>query len=144
QPFMYTLEPPKLGDDPVDQFLFETRSGFCEHYASAFTFLMRAADIPARIVTGYLGGETNPVDGYFVVRQSDAHAWTEVWLQDEGWVRVDPTAVVSPLRIERGLAAAVPEADRPLIERRNFDWLKQARYAWDAVANSWNQWVLGY
>ena len=144
QPFMYTLEPPKLGPDPVDEFLFVTRSGFCEHYASAFTFLMRAADIPARVVTGYLGGETNPVDGYFVVRQSDAHAWTEVWLADEGWVRVDPTATVSPLRIERGLAAAVPEADRPLLERRNLDWLKQARFAWDAVANSWNQWVLGY
>jgi len=144
QPFIYTLEPPKLDADPVDQFLFETRSGFCEHYASAFTFLMRAADIPARVVTGYLGGEVNPVDGYFVVRQSDAHAWSEVWLPGEGWVRVDPTAAVSPLRIERGLAAAVPESDRPLLERNSFDWLKQARYAWDAVANTWNQWVLGY
>jgi transglutaminase-like putative cysteine protease len=144
QPFTYTLEPPKLDADPVDQFLFETRSGFCEHYASAFTFLMRAAGIPARVVTGYLGGEINPVDGYVVVRQSDAHAWSEVWLPGEGWVRVDPTAAVSPLRIERGLAAAVPEIDRPLLARNSFDWLKQARYAWDAVANSWNQWVLGY
>jgi hypothetical protein len=128
----------------VDQFLFETRSGFCEHYASAFTFLMRAAGIPARVVTGYLGGEINPVDGYFVVRQSDAHAWSEVWLPGEGWIRVDPTAAVSPLRIERGLAAAVPETDRPLLDRSTFDWLKRARYAWDAVANTWNQWVLGY
>jgi transglutaminase-like putative cysteine protease len=144
QPFTYTLEPPKLNADPVDQFLFETRSGFCEHYASAFTFLMRAAGIPARVVTGYLGGEVNPVDGYVVVRQSDAHAWSEVWLPSEGWVRVDPTAAVSPLRIERGLAAAVPEIDRPLLARNSFDWLKQARYAWDAVANTWNQWVLGY
>lgn len=144
QPFTYTLEPPKLNADPVDQFLFETRSGFCEHYASAFTFLMRAAGIPARVVTGYLGGEVNPVDGYVVVRQSDAHAWSEVWLPGEGWVRVDPTAAVSPLRIERGLAAAVPETDRPLLARNSFDWLKQARYAWDAVANTWNQWVLGY
>jgi len=144
QPFTYTLEPPKLNADPVDQFLFETRSGFCEHYASAFTFLMRAAGIPARVVTGYLGGEVNPVDGYVVVRQSDAHAWSEVWLPGEGWVRVDPTAAVSPLRIERGLAAAVPEIDRPLLARNSFDWLKQARYAWDAVANTWNQWVLGY
>lgn len=144
QPFMYTLEPPPLGADPVDEFLFQTRSGFCEHYASAFTFLMRAADIPARVVTGYLGGEINPVDGYLVVRQSDAHAWTEVWLPDEGWVRVDPTAAVSPLRIERGRAAAVPEAELALLERRSFDWLRQARYAWDAVANTWNQWVLGY
>lgn len=144
QPFTYTLEPPKLGADPVDQFLFETRSGFCEHYASAFTFLMRAAAIPARVVTGYLGGEVNPVDGYVVVRQSDAHAWSEVWLPGEGWVRVDPTAAVSPLRIERGLAAAMPEIDRPLLARNSFDWLKQARYAWDAAANTWNQWVLGY
>ena len=144
QPFTYTLEPPKLDADPVDQFLFETRSGFCEHYASAFTFLMRAAGIPARVATGYLGGEVNPVDGYVVVRQSDAHAWSEVWLPGEGWVRVDPTAAVSPLRIERGLAAAVPEIDRPLLARNSFDWLKQARYAWDAVANTWNQWVLGY
>ncbi len=144
QPFVYTLDPPKLGADPVDQFLFETRSGFCEHYASSFTFLMRAAGIPARVVTGYLGGEINPVDGYVVVRQSDAHAWSEVWLPGEGWIRIDPTAAVSPLRIERGLAAAVPEIDRPLLARSTFDWLKQARYALDAVANSWNQWVLGY
>ncbi len=144
QPFTYTLEPPKLEADPVDQFLFETRSGFCEHYASAFTFLMRAAGIPARVVTGYLGGEVNPVDGYVVVRQSDAHAWSEVWLPGEGWVRVDPTAAVSPLRIERGLAAAVPEVDRPLLARNRLEWLKQARYAWDAVGNTWNQWVLGY
>ncbi len=144
QPFVYTLEPPKLDADPVDQFLFETRRGFCEHYASAFTFLMRAAGIPARVVTGYLGGEVNPVDGYVVVRQSDAHAWSEVWLPEEGWVRVDPTAAVSPLRIERGLAAAVPETDRPLLAREGFNWLKQARFALDAVANTWNQWVLGY
>jgi transglutaminase-like putative cysteine protease len=144
QPFVYTLDPPKLGADPVDQFLFETRSGFCEHYASAFTFLMRAAGIPARVVTGYLGGEINPVDGYLVVRQSDAHAWSEVWLPGEGWTRVDPTAAVSPLRIERGMAAAVPEVERPLLERTGFDWLRPARYAWDAMANTWNQWVLGY
>jgi hypothetical protein len=105
---------------------------------------MRAAGIPARVVTGYLGGEVNPVDGYVVVRQSDAHAWSEVWLPGEGWIRVDPTAAVSPLRIERGLAAAVPQADQPLLARSRFDWLKQARFAWDAVANTWNQWVLGY
>jgi transglutaminase-like putative cysteine protease len=144
QPFVYTLGPPALGADPIDQFLFETRKGFCEHYASAFTFLMRAAGIPTRVVTGYLGGEVNPVDGYLIVRQSDAHAWSEVWLPGEGWVRVDPTAAVSPLRLERGLSAAVPEADRPLLARSGFDWLRNARYAWEAVANSWNQWVLGY
>ena len=145
QPFIYTLAPPELGDNPVDQFLFDTRSGFCEHYASAFAFLMRAAGVPARVVTGYLGGEMNPVDGYLIVRQSEAHAWTEVWLPGEGWVRVDPTAAVSPLRIERGLAAAVPETDQASLRARNrLKWLRQARFAWDAVANSWNQWVLGY
>ena len=144
QPFTYSLDPPKLDADPVDQFLFETRSGFCEHYASAFTLLMRAAGLPARVVTGYLGGEINPVDGYVIVRQSDAHAWSEVWLSGEGWIRVDPTAAVSPLRIERGLAAAVPAIDQALLARKSFEWLKQARYAWDAVANTWNQWVLGY
>jgi protein-glutamine gamma-glutamyltransferase len=144
-PFFYTLEPPRLGLDPVDQFLFETRSGFCEHYASAFTFLMRAAGVPARVVTGYLGGEINPVDDYLVVRQSEAHAWSEVWLPNEGWVRVDPTATVSPLRIERGLVAAVPASDAlPLLSRTQIDWIKQMRFALDAVANSWNQWVLGY
>ncbi|HEX7812015.1 MAG TPA: DUF3488 and transglutaminase-like domain-containing protein [Burkholderiales bacterium] len=145
QPFIYTLAPPPLGDDPVDEFLFTTRSGFCEHYASSFAFLMRAAGIPARVVTGYLGGEINPVDGYLVVRQSEAHAWTEVWLSGEGWVRIDPTAAVSPLRVESGLAAAVPESERnPLLGSDRFEWLRQARFAWDAVANSWNQWVLGY
>jgi len=145
QPFTYTLAPPELGNNPVDQFLFETRSGFCEHYASAFTYLMRAAGVPARVVTGYLGGEMNPVDGYLIVRQSEAHAWTEIWLAGEGWVRVDPTAAVSPLRIERGLAAAVPETDQASLRARNrLEWLRQARFALDAVANSWNQWVLGY
>ncbi|MGQ0578550.1 MAG: transglutaminase TgpA family protein [Betaproteobacteria bacterium] len=145
QPFTYTLAPPELGDNPVDQFLFETRSGFCEHYASAFTYLMRAAGVPARVVTGYLGGEMNPVDGYLIVRQSEAHAWTEVWLSGEGWVRVDPTAAVSPLRIESGLAAAVPETDQAILGARNrLEWLRQTRFAWDAVANAWNQWVLGY
>jgi hypothetical protein len=106
---------------------------------------MRAAGVPARVVTGYLGGEINPLDGYLIVRQSEAHAWTEVWLSGEGWVRVDPTAAVSPLRIERGLAAAVPDTDKASLRARNrLAWLRQAGYALDAIANSWNQWVLGY
>lgn len=145
QSFVYTLEPPVLGEEPVDEFLFETRSGFCEHYASAFAVLMRAAGIPARVVTGYLGGEINPMDGYLVVRQSEAHAWTEIWLAGEGWVRVDPTAAVSPLRIESGLAASVPETDRvSVFTRRDMQWLRQMRFTWDAISNGWNQWVLGY
>ena len=102
QPFQYTLTPPALGAQPVDEFLFETREGFCEHYASALTVLLRAAGLPARIVMGYQGGELNGIGGYYIVRQSDAHAWTEVWLADEGWVRVDAVAAVAPERVALG------------------------------------------
>lgn len=145
QPFFYTLTPPLLGDNPVDDFLFNTRSGFCEHYASAFAVLMRAAGIPARVVTGYQGGEVNPIGNYMIVRQSEAHAWAEVWIAGRGWVRVDPTAAVSPLRVESGIAAAVPATDAlPLALRSNSEWLRQLRFTWDSFANSWNQWVLGY
>ena len=137
--------PPELGRNSVDEFLFETRRGFCEHYASAFVFLMRAAGIPARVVTGYQGGEMNPLSDYLIVRQSEAHAWAEVWQAGEGWVRVDPTAAVSPARIQVGIAAALPAGDPlPLGVRGNFELLRQLRFTWDAVANSWNQWVLGY
>ena len=100
--YEYTLSPPRLGRNSIDEFLFDTRQGYCEHYASAFVFLMRALDVPARVVTGYQGGELNPVDGFLTIRQSDAHAWSEVWLQGRGWVRVDPTAIVAPLRIDQG------------------------------------------
>jgi transglutaminase-like putative cysteine protease len=143
--FYYTLEPPPLGMHSVDEFLFETRRGFCEHYASAFAVLMRAAGIPARIVTGYQGGEVNPFGKYLIVRQADAHAWTEVWLPEEGWVRVDPTAAVSPLRIQSGIAAAVPRNEGlPLLVRGDYPWLRQLQFSWDSLANYWNQWVLGY
>ncbi|MBE7422251.1 MAG: DUF3488 domain-containing transglutaminase family protein [Zoogloeaceae bacterium] len=143
--FFYTLNPPLLGANGIDQFLFETRRGFCEHYASAFVFFMRAAGIPARVVTGYQGGERNPVDGYLIVRQSDAHAWAEVWLEGKGWTRVDPTAAVAPNRIEVGLASAVPAGEPlPFLVRADLTWLKQLRYRWDAITNTWNQWVLGY
>src|ERR1039457_5975328 len=120
QGFVYTLEPPLLGRDSVDEFLFGSKSGFCEHYASSFVFLMRAAGVPARVVTGYQGGDINPVDGYMIVRQSDAHAWAEVWLKGRGWVRFDPTAAASPVRVESGIAAAVPATDPlPLIDRKS-------------------------
>jgi transglutaminase-like putative cysteine protease len=145
QNFFYTLTPPLLGQHSVDEFLFQTRSGFCEHYASAFAVLMRAAGIPARIVTGYQGGEINQLGNYLIVRQSDAHAWTEVWFSGAGWVRVDPTAAVSPLRVESGISAAVPRSDPlPLLVRGDFEILRQLRFTWDLMANSWNQWVLGY
>jgi transglutaminase-like putative cysteine protease len=145
QPFVYTLSPPLLGKNGIDQFLFDTRRGFCEHYAAAYVFLMRVAGIPARIVTGYQGGETNPVDDYLVVRQSDAHAWAEIWIEGQGWLRVDPTAAVAPSRIERGMAYAVPSGDPlPVLLRAEFDWLRALRFRWDAASNAWNQWVLGY
>jgi len=141
----YTLAPPPLGRDSVDEFLFETKSGFCEHFASAFVVMMRAAGVPARIVTGYQGGEINPIDGYMIVRQSDAHAWAEVWIADEGWVRVDPTAAAVPMRVESGLAAAVPTGDRlPFLGRADLSWLRALRFNWEALANYWNQWVVGY
>lgn len=145
QKFTYTLHPDLLGRNPVDQFLFQTRKGFCEHYASAFVVLMRAAGVPARVVGGYLGGELNPVDGYLVVRQADAHAWAEVWLAGRGWVRVDPTAAVSPARVESGLAASVSDGETlPALIRADARWLRGLRYRWEAVNNAWNQWVLGY
>lgn len=143
--FIYTLNPPPLGAHSIDEFLFTTRRGFCEHYASAFVFLMRAAGVPARVVTGYLGGEVNPVDGHVVVRQSDAHAWAEVWLADAGWVQVDPTASVAPSRVERGLTAALPAIEVPaVLAGLHRPWFREVRHAWEALNNGWNQWVLGY
>lgn len=143
--FYYTLSPPRLGANPIDTFLFHTRRGFCEHYASSFVFLMRAAGIPARVVTGYQGGEINPVDQYVVVRQADAHAWAEVWLANRGWVRVDPTAAVSPTRIESGLEAAIPDSGVvPLMGRADYPLLRHLYLNWDAINNRWNQYVLGY
>lgn len=143
--FVYTLQPPRLGSNSVDEFLFDTKRGFCEHYASSFTFLMRAAGIPARVVTGYQSGEFNKLGNYLIVRQADAHAWSEVWLPDRGWVRVDPTAAVSPNRIEQGIANALPASEGlPLFLRNPSPWLKQLRFSWDSFNNYWNQWVLGY
>jgi protein-glutamine gamma-glutamyltransferase len=149
--YVYTLEPPLLGGDAVDEFLYATRAGFCEHYAGAFVFLMRAAGVPARVVTGYQGGELNPIDGYFTVRQSDAHAWAEVWLARLGWVRVDPTAAVAPERVQRGLARALPapapfgiEGLGRLMQPDPDSLLARIRYAIGAANNGWNQWVLNY
>jgi transglutaminase-like putative cysteine protease len=145
--FFYTLRPPPLGQNAVDEFLFDTRRGFCEHYAGAYVALMRAAGVPARVVAGYQGGELNPVDGYLTVRQSDAHAWTEIWLEGKGWRRVDPTAAVAPSRIERGIAAALPEGESLPALLRLDGWptlLVRLRYRWEAINNAWDQWVLGY
>ncbi len=145
QPFYYTLEPPRLGVHSIDEFLFTTRRGFCEHYAGSFVFLMRAAGIPARIVTGYQGGERNDLGDYFIVRQSDAHAWAEVWLAGHGWVRIDPTSAVAPNRIEQGLYAAVEDTGLlPLMARRDYAWMRQLVLGWDSLNNAWNEWVLAY
>ncbi|MBS1141549.1 MAG: Transglutaminase-like protein [Proteobacteria bacterium] len=143
--FTYTLQPPLLGQNGIDEFLFQSRRGFCEHYAAAFVVLMRAAGIPARVVGGYQGGEYNPLDGYLVVRQSDAHAWAEVWLDGQGWVRVDPTAAVSPSRIETGIADALPFGEPlPALVQWRAEWIRGLRYRWEAINNTWNQRVLGY
>ncbi|MDR0439416.1 MAG: DUF3488 and transglutaminase-like domain-containing protein [Candidatus Accumulibacter sp.] len=145
--FFYTLQPPLLGKNAVDEFLFDTRRGFCGHYAGAYVALMRAADVPARVVTGYQGGELNPVDGILTVRQSDAHAWAEIWLEGRGWRRVDPTAAVAPSRIEGGIDAALPEGESLSARRRSYNWpmlLTRLRYRWVAANYAWDQWILGY
>ena len=144
QDYVYTLEPPALRGDTVDQFLFETRRGFCEHYAGGFALIMRAAGLPARIVTGYQGGEYNRVGNYLIVRQYDAHAWTEVWIEGRGWVRVDPTAAVSPSRIEQGLDDALGDEQSAFrIQNRN-PLFGNLLYSWDNLQHSWNDWVLNY
>jgi len=141
----YTLEPPLLGANAVDEFLFDSRSGFCEHFSSAFAFLLRAAGVPARVVTGYLGGDPNPVDGILTVRQWDAHAWVEVHLEGRGWLRVDPTAAAIPGRLDFGLARAVPVGSGlPLFMRPQLEWLRGLRYNWEALVHQWNLRVLGY
>ncbi|HEX6833172.1 MAG TPA: DUF3488 and transglutaminase-like domain-containing protein [Rudaea sp.] len=138
--FSYTLAPPLLGRDSVDDFLFETRQGFCEHYASAFTFLMRAAGIPARVVTGYQGGYYNDVAHYLVVRQSEAHAWSEVWLAGRGWVRVDPTSAVSPQRVQLGAQAAAGASARWY----QASWMLALRNQVDLVSRGWNDLIVQF
>ena len=145
--FKYTLEPPTLdGDNPYDDFLFDVKQGFCEHYAGSFTLLMRAAGIPARVVTGYQGGEFNPINNELIVRQADAHAWSEVWLAERGWVRIDPTGVVSPVRLEGGVNAALgPIGVIPsLIAADHFKLLSTLRFAWHAMNSNWDQWIVNY
>nr|WP_239027358.1 DUF3488 and transglutaminase-like domain-containing protein [Ramlibacter algicola] len=143
--YTYTLDPGLYGDDTADEFWFDRKQGFCEHIASAFVVLMRGMDIPARIVTGYQGGELNGVDGYWVVRNSDAHAWAEVWLAGRGWVRVDPTASVAPGRVG-SLARLRPAQNAFASALGNVSpgLLASVRQAWEAVNNGWNQWVLNY
>lgn len=146
QPFYYTLQPPPLHGDITDDFLFGTRRGFCEHYASAFAVLMRAAGIPARVVTGYAGGEWNPVLHYLLVRQSDAHAWVEVWLAKRGWVRVDPTSAIAASRVQQGIATGSARASASgagtsdALQR----WIGNLRLGWDSVEYFWNSWIVAF
>jgi len=143
--YTYTLEPGLYGQHTADEFWFDKREGFCEHIASSFVILMRALDIPARVVTGYQGGELNAVDGYWTVRQQDAHAWTEVWLQGQGWVRVDPTSAVAPGRTGSLQRLQAPEGTLTgAIYTLNPTLAAHVRAAWEAVNNRWNQWVLNY
>ena len=144
QPFAYTLTPPALGAQPVDEFLFETREGFCEHYASALTFLLRAAGLPARVVMGYQGGELNGVGGYYIVRQTDAHAWTEVWLEDEGWKRVDGVAAVAPERVALGFDGLGSGGATVAAAALRAKWTRQIALVWDAVNTRWENWIVGY
>ncbi|MGD2119939.1 MAG: DUF3488 and transglutaminase-like domain-containing protein [Chromatiales bacterium] len=149
QNFVYTLKPPLLGNNPTDEFLFETRKGFCEHYATSFVILMRLAGIPARVVAGYQGGEWNPTGKHLIVRQSDAHAWAEVWLENTGWLRFDPTAAVAPERIERNLDPSVQTEGSPVIFRISSQgalgsMLQQLRWFADSVDLNWHRWVVGF
>lgn len=150
EPFAYTLRPSPVRREIVDDFLFDTRNGFCIHYAGAMTFVLRAAGIPARVVAGYQGGEVNPGGDYLSVRQFDAHAWVEYWVAGRGWVSVDPTFQVAPERIEQGLEQALgSEAfleDIPLslLHYRDIGWLNQLRHGWESLNFGWQRWVLGY
>ena len=145
QPYFYTLTPPKLADDSVDKFLFETKRGFCGHYASAFAVLMRAAGIPARVVTGYQGGTFNHFSDYWIVRQSNAHAWDEIWIEGRGWVRVDPTSAIAPERVERDVSDSV-SADTATVShwRGHARWLADARLRLDVLRELWRERVLTF
>jgi transglutaminase-like putative cysteine protease len=149
--YYYTLQPPRLSNNSLDQFYFDTRAGFCEHYASSFTYLMRAAGIPARMVVGYLGGEFNRSGNYLSVYQRSAHAWSEVWLPNSGWQRIDPTAAVDPERVERGFSTSLMQEYGdlssglfPLQALRAMWWYKQLKMQVDAIDYQWTRWVIGY
>lgn len=148
--FRYTLLPPLMEENPIETFLFEIRRGFCSHYATAFAYLMRVAGIPARVVGGYQGGELNTAGNFLEVRQANAHAWTEVWLDKRGWVRVDPTAAIAPARIQQDINVDLQIAQREVnltpvtVDGTALNWLKQAAYLWDSIDYNWQRWVVNY
>ncbi|MDA1342879.1 MAG: transglutaminase domain-containing protein [Proteobacteria bacterium] len=140
--FHYTLTPPLMKENPIETFLFETRYGFCSHYASAFVYLMRVADIPVRVVTGYQGGEFNEVENFLEIKQADARAWVEVWVENKGWVRVNPTAAIAPERIEKNIDISYAAPGEGALAA--FNLLKQARQPWSNVDYNWQCWVINY
>jgi transglutaminase-like putative cysteine protease len=143
--FTYTLEPGPYADNAIDEFWFDRKLGFCEHFASAFVVIMRAMDVPARIVTGYQGADDALQDGYVIVRNSNAHAWAEIWLPQRGWVHIDPTAAVAPERVRRSQRLAPPPGLMAgAVNSLNPALAQQLRAAWENVNNRWNQWVLNY
>lgn len=144
QAFFYTLTPPRLGDDPVDDFLFDSKRGFCGHYASAFAVLMRAAGIPARVVTGYLGGKENPFGGYWIIRQSDAHAWVELWIEGSGWLRIDPTAAIASTRVDAQRSDDNQGAILGVRLHGHGSWLTNFALRVDALREVWRQRILQF
>jgi protein-glutamine gamma-glutamyltransferase len=143
--FTYTLEPGPYGRDAIDEFWLDRKLGFCEHYAAAFVVILRALDVPARIVTGYMGSDPAPVDGWWIVRNSHAHAWAEYWEPGTGWVRVDPTAAVAPDRVMRGQSLPInPGLVAGAIRSFDPELAARLRAMWEAMDNRWNQWVLNY
>jgi hypothetical protein len=170
--YFYTLKPPLLNNNSLDEFFFDTQAGFCSHYASAFTFVMRSAGIPSRVITGYLGGEVNTQSGnemasdpkntdleqggvkeggHLNVYQYDAHAWSEIWVKGEGWVRVDPTSAVDPSRVSSGWSDALLQEQSSfnndlvsLYRFKQMPWLNQLRLKYDAIDYQWTRWVVGY
>jgi transglutaminase-like putative cysteine protease len=151
QPYYYTLTPPALGDASIDEFMFTTREGFCGHYAGSFVYMMREAGIPARVVVGYQGGEYNPFEDYTLVYQYNAHAWAEVWIEGEGWVRFDPTAAVAPERITLGVESFfqdqpgfMEDAGFSMMRFRDTQWLNTLRLRLEGLDYAWNRWVVSY
>ena len=149
QEYFYTLTPGVMDEQLIDSFWLDKRKGFCEHYASALVFLARAADIPARVVIGYQGGEKNPLSDYWIVRNADAHAWTEIWFEDAGWTRVDPTAAIARHRIEESLLSDYSQrdslfADFDIVDIDELGLLKQMQYWLDQVNSDWNDWILDF
>ena len=136
-------------EHPVETFLFKERSGFCSHYATAFVYLLRATGIPARVVGGYQGGQINKIGNFLEIRQADAHAWAEVWLEGKGWKRFDPTAAVAPERIDRGVNIELQIASgavnfSPTSSSKLLSWFKQSRQLWQSIDYKWQLWVINY